>query len=173
MIPILNHFLASLEAVNKSNLLFPKLLQTETQIIWKYFLNFISKLLFQLPFCQCKFSCSCQTRLFNCNIVWYLVQNGCSDWMYTCRNKKCIPYWWKCDTVNDCGDNSDEDECGEITGPTTHVTPAPPFQPGVCQRHQFRCLNGKQPASLPHQTLVLIEVLIKVNVQGKRPNNCK
>ncbi|XP_054265258.1 sortilin-related receptor-like isoform X2 [Macrosteles quadrilineatus] len=67
---------------------------------------------------------------------------NCTEWMFQCNNKKCIPYWWKCDTVNDCGDNSDEIGCEPITGPTTHVTPPPPPVQGVCQTHQFRCING-------------------------------
>ncbi|XP_046665505.1 sortilin-related receptor-like isoform X3 [Homalodisca vitripennis] len=71
-----------------------------------------------------------------------LPTNTCVDWMFRCNNKKCIPYWWKCDSVNDCGDNSDEIGCEPITVPTSYVTPAPPSQSGVCQSHQFRCLNG-------------------------------
>lgn len=35
----------------------------------------------------------------------------CHDWMFQCSNTKCIPMWWKCDNVNDCGDNSDELGC--------------------------------------------------------------
>lgn len=27
---------------------------------------------------------------------------------FVCRNDKCIPFWWKCDTEDDCGDHSDE-----------------------------------------------------------------
>ncbi|KAI8477697.1 laminin subunit, partial [Branchiostoma belcheri] len=30
---------------------------------------------------------------------------------FTCNNKLCIPYWLVCDSINNCGDNSDEDDC--------------------------------------------------------------
>ena len=30
----------------------------------------------------------------------------CHDWMFKCSNNKCIPYWWKCDSVSDCGEFS-------------------------------------------------------------------
>ena len=37
----------------------------------------------------------------------------CADNQFKCNNKRCIPYVWRCDNDNDCGDNSDEnpDDC--------------------------------------------------------------
>ena len=39
--------------------------------------------------------------------VWYSLI--CRSSEFLCENTyKCIPFWWKCDGQNDCGDNSDE-----------------------------------------------------------------
>lgn len=69
--------------------------------------------------------------------------NNCNDWMFMCNNRKCVPYWWKCDSVDDCGDNSDELGCGtadmDSTSPITYQTTE---QPRVCREHQFQCYNG-------------------------------
>lgn len=62
--------------------------------------------------------------------------------MFQCDNKKCIPTWWKCDKVNDCGDDSDEKGCGFIT---TTVPPKPvtaKSPPRVCKHNEFQCLSG-------------------------------
>lgn len=31
--------------------------------------------------------------------------------MFTCGNGRCVPYHYRCDHYNDCGDNSDEVGC--------------------------------------------------------------
>ena len=69
-----------------------------------------------------------------------LPTNTCNDWMFMCHNKKCVPYWWKCDSVDDCGDNSDEIGCGNPDGITE--PPSITEQPRVCREHQFQCYNG-------------------------------
>ncbi|XP_012284613.1 sortilin-related receptor [Orussus abietinus] len=66
---------------------------------------------------------------------------SCNDWMFKCSNKKCVPYWWKCDSVDDCGDNSDEMGCGNLEDTTD--LPNMTEQPRVCREHQFQCYNGE------------------------------
>lgn len=66
--------------------------------------------------------------------------NSCHDWMFLCNNKKCVPYWWKCDSVDDCGDDSDEIGC---SNPDTLEPATSTEQPRVCRQHQFQCYNGE------------------------------
>uniref|UniRef100_A0ABM0H074 Prolow-density lipoprotein receptor-related protein 1-like n=1 Tax=Saccoglossus kowalevskii TaxID=10224 RepID=A0ABM0H074_SACKO len=71
-------------------------------------------------------------RTCACPDSFYLANNGrtclsnCSASQFVCSNDKCIPFWWKCDNEDDCGDESDEPaDC----------------RPFVCQAGQFQCDN--------------------------------
>ncbi|XP_053974316.1 sortilin-related receptor-like [Hylaeus volcanicus] len=71
------------------------------------------------------------------------ITNLCNPWMFMCNNKKCVPYWWKCDSVNDCGDDSDEMGCGYPEEVDASTIVSITEQTKVCGDHQFQCLNGK------------------------------
>ncbi|XP_033100199.1 sortilin-related receptor-like [Anneissia japonica] len=59
----------------------------------------------------------------------------CSGFQFSCNNDHCIPYYWKCDGVDDCGDYSDEYDCSTSFPWTTGDY--------WCTGNEFRCSDGR------------------------------
>ncbi|XP_061086687.1 low-density lipoprotein receptor-related protein 12-like [Conger conger] len=59
---------------------------------------------------------------------------SCDSDEFHCANGKCIPDAWKCNTMDECGDSSDEEPC-----PRPDPSASFSFQP--CAYNQFPCLS--------------------------------
>ncbi|ESN93588.1 hypothetical protein HELRODRAFT_180677 [Helobdella robusta] len=77
--------------------------------------------------------CACSERHYMAQDMSACIAN-CTNSEFMCEGTyKCIPKWWRCDGVDDCGDNSDEPDDG--TCPPYHCK-----YPGM-----FQCHNASSP----------------------------
>ncbi|KAK6296810.1 hypothetical protein J4Q44_G00329520 [Coregonus suidteri] len=59
-------------------------------------------------------------------------EKTCDAYNFQCANGVCVSLGWKCDGMNDCGDYSDEANCG-----------SPTEGPGCARDFQYECRNGR------------------------------
>ncbi|XP_029700330.1 sortilin-related receptor isoform X2 [Takifugu rubripes] len=81
--------------------------------------------------------CQCPSGYQLQNKTCVKTEHSCLPNQYRCSNGRCISSIWKCDSDNDCGDMSDEQEC-----PTTTCDPANQFRcvaSGSCIPLAFKC----------------------------------
>ncbi|XP_062845365.1 low-density lipoprotein receptor-related protein 1B-like [Trichomycterus rosablanca] len=72
------------------------------------------------------YRCACPTHFYLASDDKSCLSN-CTASQFQCGTDECIPFWWKCDTVDDCGDGSDEPaDCPEFK----------------CQPGRFQCGSG-------------------------------
>ncbi|KYO32603.1 hypothetical protein Y1Q_0007789 [Alligator mississippiensis] len=89
-----------------------------------------------------------------------IAQAICQSDEFRCANGKCIPNTWKCNSMDECGDSSDERNC---TMPPTEP------QSSICPSGTFQC-------SVAHSTKCLINELrcnsVKDCSDGSDEDNC-
>uniref|UniRef100_A0A1A7WSZ5 Sortilin-related receptor n=1 Tax=Iconisemion striatum TaxID=60296 RepID=A0A1A7WSZ5_9TELE len=81
--------------------------------------------------------CQCPPGYQLRNNTCIKTEHSCLPNQYRCFNGRCISSIWKCDSDNDCGDMSDEQEC-----PTTTCDPSNQFRcvaSGSCIPLAFKC----------------------------------
>ncbi|KAF3833405.1 hypothetical protein F7725_024609 [Dissostichus mawsoni] len=76
---------------------------------------------------------------------------GCDVDQFHCSNGKCVPDWWRCNSMDECGDNSDEELCLDSPSPSPPAacTSSPACPGSVLWRETQELLRFLQLPQLP------------------------
>jgi len=74
--------------------------------------------------------------------------DGCYSSEFQCSNGICIHATYECDGENDCGDYSDEKNCGGKVGDSCTSWRNCPF--GYCDYSTYRCAAGCEDKEISH-----------------------
>ncbi|XP_056317792.1 low-density lipoprotein receptor-related protein 3 [Danio aesculapii] len=69
-----------------------------------------------------------------------LGQSSCENDEYLCGNGKCVPRSWRCNGLDECGDNTDERSC---------VAPPTPARVSLCPAGTLQCSDVQSTRCLP------------------------
>uniref|UniRef100_A0A8C9EZD8 EGF-like domain-containing protein n=1 Tax=Pavo cristatus TaxID=9049 RepID=A0A8C9EZD8_PAVCR len=79
----------------------------------------------------------------------------CGSYSFSCNNGRCVPRYYQCDGIDDCHDNSDEQNCGSLNN--TCSSSAFTCASGQCVPSRWRCdkhndcLDGSDELRCPTQ----------------------
>lgn len=83
-------------------------------ILLSYFLFYLAQIPFSVLWVRHIFPSSFLLFDLLSICLWPVEPRPCSESEFRCDSGQCIPGTWVCDHDNDCGDNSDERDCGAL-----------------------------------------------------------
>lgn len=90
------------------------------------------------------FTCAKDSVLFFSLSVFFslgrLGQSSCENDEYLCGNGKCVPRSWRCNGLDECGDNTDERIC---------AAPPTPARVSLCPPGTLQCSDIQSTRCLP------------------------